>query len=53
MDHDIDWVALIGSWILAIALLQVLSPLLAVPLTLAAVFAWHRGWKRRQGLTDG
>ena len=52
MDHDIDWVALIGGFVLAWVLVMVLPQILAVPLTLAAVLTWHRHWKRRNALIE-
>jgi hypothetical protein len=50
MEHDVDWVALIGAWVLAYGLLLVLPPFFAIPLMLVAVFAWHSRWRQRHGL---
>lgn len=57
---DIDWVALIGSWVLGWGLLlappylgfALLPGPAVVAVTLSALFVWHARWKRRNLLQD-
>ena len=51
-DIDIDWVALIGSWILAWSLIWFLPPIVAVGLTLYALYLWTRYRRKRDAQAE-